>query len=506
MKLTDRILLSSLKKQFQIKDTSRIGTSGQVGGPLLYEKGEIPEEGWVYVADSVEEVPVEKMQKGSFWVFLKGDYLPHRCTGVLLEEGESLGVVLNFIRKTFVRYERWEENLRKIVDEQGSVQELLQVSLPMFGNPLTVIGADFSVHSVASNTPLPPEYQIFGQGKEKMDLINAFMQDQMFVEGSKSDKPFWIPEYLTGQRAVSINLWKDNRISYRIVVTQYRNILGGEHEDMLEILRPHVTYLLYFNQAEDYHRGEDLSRVFRQILSNRTLDYVEASQKLTGFGWLKQHEYLCLVYKITYLDQKHYSANAICNHMEERYPGCCSFTYNEDVVTFFDLTLVGRDAEEVEEELKPFIRDGILKAGYSRMMKGHMNLRRQYIQACLALEVGSRKRPYMWIHHFNQIAMTYILEQITRKLPGSMLCHEGLLLLKETDEQNGTEYMKTLRTYLDFHQNAVQTAKELYIHRSTFLYRLEKIKSILESDLDDTEELLYLELSFRLLEQEERGL
>ena len=99
--------------------------------------------------------------------------------------------------------------------------------------------------------------------------------------------------------------------------------------------------------------------------------------------------------------------------------------------------------------------------------------------------------------------MTYILEQITRKLPGSMLCHEKLLILRKMDQEHGTEYMKTLRTYLDQQQNAVRTARELYIHRSTFLYRLEKIKEVLESDLDDTEELLYLNLSFRLLEREE---
>lgn len=84
-----------------------------------------------------------------------------------------------------------------------------------------------------------------------------------------------------------------------------------------------------------------------------------------------------------------------------------------------------------------------------------------------------------------------------------MLCHEKLLLLRKTDKENGTEYMKTLRMYLDQQQNAVRTARELYIHRSTFLYRLEKIKEILESDLDDPEELLYLNLSFRLLEREE---
>ena len=58
--------------------------------------------------------------------------------------------------------------------------------------------------------------------------------------------------------------------------------------------------------------------------------------------------------------------------------------------------------------------------------------------------------------------------------------------------------------YLEENLNATQTARELYIHRSTLLYRLERIREILDSDLTDPDELLYLNFSFRLLEQEEQ--
>lgn len=102
-----------------------------------------------------------------------------------------------------------------------------------------------------------------------------------------------------------------------------------------------------------------------------------------------------------------------------------------------------------------------------------------------------------------QVTMTYILEQATRRLPGTMICHEGLLELKKHDEENQTQYMETLRVYLEQHLSATQAARELFIHRSTFLYRLDRIREILQSDLDDPEEIFYLELSFRLLEQEE---
>ena len=64
-----------------------------------------------------------------------------------------------------------------------------------------------------------------------------------------------------------------------------------------------------------------------------------------------------------------------------------------------------------------------------------------------------------------------------------MLCHERLLFLQEHDDSSGSDYMRTLRCYLDNHCNVVQTARELFIHRSTLLYRLEKIKKLTGLDL-----------------------
>ena len=83
-----------------------------------------------------------------------------------------------------------------------------------------------------------------------------------------------------------------------------------------------------------------------------------------------------------------------------------------------------------------------------------------------------------------------------------MLCHEKLLALNRYDAKHETDHVKTLRTYLDSHMNVVHSANKLFIHRSTLIYRLNKIKEILDSSLDDPDELLYLSLSLRLMDIE----
>ena len=95
------------------------------------------------------------------------------------------------------------------------------------------------------------------------------------------------------------------------------------------------------------------------------------------------------------------------------------------------------------QKLAGFIRDSLLNAGYSRVMLGHFNFQRQYVQASISIQVGSRKNPTSWIHHFNDIALPYILEQITSKLPAYMICHEKLLKLKYQDEETDSQLYET---------------------------------------------------------------
>ena len=268
-----------------------------------------------------------------------------------------------------------------------------------------------------------------------------------------------------------------------------------------------------FLAAEDRkfysHHGLDYAGMARAAYKNlRARAFVQGastiSQQLDSAGWHSADEYLCIVLQLSYLDQKNLTVHAICSYIENILSGSCAFQFKDDIAVFVDLTLSSMSLTDISARLSCFVRDSLLKAGYSRVLLGHFNLRRQYEQACIALEVGSRRNPSFWIHRFNDIAFDYILEQATRKLPGYMISHERLLKLKYVDEENGTEYMRTLRLYLDNHLNAVQTARDLFVHRSTFLYRLERIRTILGTDFSNPDEVLYLMLSFRFIDREER--
>mgnify|MGYP001630404243 FL=1 len=70
-------------------------------------------------------------------------------------------------------------------------------------------------------------------------------------------------------------------------------------------------------------------------------------------------------------------------------------------------------------------------------------------------------------------------------------------LIKADQMQEGG-LCETLETYLAHNCNANAAAEYLFIHRNTMRYRMDKIKRILDDDINDMEVFLELKLAFAI--------
>jgi DNA-binding PucR family transcriptional regulator len=65
------------------------------------------------------------------------------------------------------------------------------------------------------------------------------------------------------------------------------------------------------------------------------------------------------------------------------------------------------------------------------------------------------------------------------------LCNNELIALVLYDKKNGTNLVTVLQSYLLHERNTSETAKALYIHRNTMLYKIHKIEEIIGCSLED---------------------
>ena len=122
---------------------------------------------------------------------------------------------------------------------------------------------------------------------------------------------------------------------------------------VLDILVEKLEYLLA-HEAEEEDPDRDMEQIFVRILSDRTADYMQVSRELSELGWSGNHEYMCLILQITYLNQQNLSTKAICRYIKKKFEDSVSFLYQDEIVAFFDLTRLGKSQEEVAGKLVYF--------------------------------------------------------------------------------------------------------------------------------------------------------
>lgn len=100
---------------------------------------------------------------------------------------------------------------------------------------------------------------------------------------------------------------------------------------------------------------------------------------------------------------------------------------------------------------------------------------------------------------FKDYALDYIFNKTCESLGSDYLIAPEIQLLMDYDQNHNSNLSPTLETYLDLERNVVQTAKSLFIHRSTLFYRLDRISQLTGLDLENPKTRLYLQLSYQIL-------
>lgn len=109
-------------------------------------------------------------------------------------------------------------------------------------------------------------------------------------------------------------------------------------------------------------------------------------------------------------------------------------------------------------------------------------------RSMIALLKNTRKLLPSGLHHYESLGVYPLLQQI----------ETYDLFMKHYIAPLNDGLIETLEHYFAHHFNASETAQALYIHRSTLLYRLAKVETLLQISLQDAESTFALQLALKL--------
>ena len=119
-------------------------------------------------------------------------------------------------------------------------------------------------------------------------------------------------------------------------------------------------------------------------------------------------------------------------------------------------------------------------------------------QALLALNVLRNRMKYISFSLYEDLGAYTILHQLEQTTAVDLFIKNQLGPLLTYTENKNIDLYNTLYVFLQNNGNIKSTSDELFIHRSSLLYRIEKIESLLMVDLSDAEIRFNLMMAFKL--------
>ncbi len=217
----------------------------------------------------------------------------------------------------------------------------------------------------------------------------------------------------------------------------------------------------------------------------------------TRFRVLQRHlgKFFCLV--ILHFVEPH-NSELFHEHqmatLRRIYKNSLSSVYQNKIVLLINQDTPVLLTPEFTDPLEHFAIHNQLKVSLSQPFADILKLNIFYEQALHTLELSNPNNAQQNLY-FSTEALPYYLFSKCNYAELETGIHYHIFQLQDYDREYHTEFITTLRTYIECDRNATKTADALHIHRSTFFYRLKKMEEILHVSLTDGKLLFLYEIS-----------
>ena len=159
-------------------------------------------------------------------------------------------------------------------------------------------------------------------------------------------------------------------------------------------------------------------------------------------------------------------------------------------------------ARGVQRYVKGLLPDLTVSVGIGGYKGDPAHLREAYSEAGVALEIGHRIHGPSSVSTFGETGTYKLLFRVLQENPEELEAFYGETLepVVHYDSRYGTELVQTLITYLGNDASTVKTAGELFAHRHTIRYRLDRVGELTGLDVDKSVDRERLTLGIKAMQ------
>ncbi len=506
MYISMSILWEELSKDFSLSPlcSGHLYGMNLSGAALLTGSASVsPDVHTVYVAEA-RRLPAHWKQKEHVSLIIVGTlpegYLNHADAEYFCIDDRRFSIIFNTVLEIFRKYNSFDDMIKQSLLRGESTETLCNQIADFLHVPFIVFDESLRLQYISpeagglleweddrfSGLKVMPTEFINQLNLVYMEKARNFINNAVLLQDDRL--PYNLISTLNGRDSYIVVAFETSRTFTRGVL----ELIDYVHNFIL---------LSFQHSARKTPSSRSMSSVILSMLEGVKFSTEDLKNMLAGIGWQITDCCCCIVvYPLNEQETDNWNyINTFCLKLENQFHDCIAFPYKEHIAAIVNLDKAGCSVYDISHSISLFLRDGLLKAGISFKYWNFETTPIYYRQACYAYEMGKVYDPSFWCYIFEDYALYHFIHYGSSRLPPRHLCHPALVELHGYDKANGTDLLKTLEIYVQNNCNAVTAAELLYIHRNTFYQRLNKIKEIINLNLDDPKVRLYLLISTQLI-------
>lgn len=240
--------------------------------------------------------------------------------------------------------------------------------------------------------------------------------------------------------------------------------------------------------------------------------------RLLGFNLNKN--YACIVGRIGVLDSANMSQEEtdywinensilikeLLNEAGARIGKTTMATFQQNMIIIYLEKVIKSSEKEinsyldfVEKDLKNAIPNIAFSWGISKFNETQISFEKSYADAKLAADLCYNEKGFGYRNTYKDTNIFRVISKLSDESEIRELVNSTLGSLINYDKAKKLNLIKVFNIYVRNNGNISETARQLYLHRQSLLYRLKKIEELCEISLSNHEEVFFIEICIRLM-------
>lgn len=417
----------------------------------------------------------------------------HNWEAIIIPEDIHKQDLLSEVMAIFEKYSDWYQDTLQEIASNSPIQDIFDLSAKYLKNPIALF--DDSLIFLMKAGILPDD-TVSQTWQEVLyygySLIDGFDHLGLAKKLREIREPFIIERNLPGNKKetqMTVSLFRNQEpfATFGSVEINHPFTLG--QLSIISLVK-NLMEIALINKKADINIADGVNYYVDRLLQGFSIDEGVVKFYLKNMRWKLDDDYLVMYFR--YRDGLEIDKDLLPKYIlriKVIFPDSYVIPYENGILAILHDTCYPPDRID---DLQKFIEGIKLICGVSLAFSRYLNIKYAFIQAKSAI-LEMNLKDDRFVYYYADYYLEHIVSTLNMTTSTKSLCHPKILEMYSDNNDKDREFVHTLYMFLLNGRNITSTAKMLKIHRNTLIYRIDRIREVLQVDFDNcSSEILLL--------------